>query len=675
MTAHLKSLPYMKRGMVICLLLSLLLVSPPQVRAEVAAAYLDPPNNAQWMTQIADQIKDKKLTTVFLPGTHDAGSYSFDAFSDMAPESCDQEGIGEFVADIRDQCYVYEACSGEKKYYTKINNVDISLDCQYVCGAPNWAGLVATPWAKTQNYNLYNQLVHGIRYFDLRFFKGTDGRYYIHHALKGASREQIFDQILTFVNANPKEIIVLELSHWCEMEDIDHQVFLNYLQQNLGSLLIPRTDIDKTLQEIWATGRRVVVVYRGIDDLPMPTGVDRESFWVTVTSDFFGDITLEDLYDTLTGSLENRKTPDSLFLLQGIYGNNTDAIIDGSLCGPLVNWIPGVKLICNSMDPTPPLSLEEIASVNTPKVTRWVDRWHQNCSFHAPTRLNIVMVDFYEKSNLVEMIKEINQRLPAQDNIGPIVNYSITGGAMQSGWYTSAPVTAAISSVDDGACGSQVGLRQYRLGEGIWSEYTTPIVFNVDGLHTVTFAAQDKKGNRTEIDVQVKIDTQGPVGNLRLNEGDPTAYGSLLRMDYACSDPASGVDRVRLREAGGAWGAWTPVVAPDWWQLPSPVFGKAYTVEAEYQDRAGNLSPVSSAAIILSPYFGRRSSPNYRLQKSTLSASGYSISSADYSLSATLGQPSVTGVINSPEYTLWSGYWTLLVDEYPLYLPLTRKNP
>ncbi len=195
-------------------------------------------SNEHWMKDNWEYIKDKKLSELVIPGTHDSGTYAFSA------------GIG-----------------------TGVNT------------------------AKTQNVSIGDQLRDGIRYFDLRVKEvrhsgcADPSTLWINHGMFDSYRLQVaLDEIRSFLDkkGNENEIVVLDfqetLMHdyvkvpgaW-PWSDISYGpdtgglgVLFGLVQDKLGEFLGKKTDKsfqfqNSKLNDLVGDGRRVLVL--------MPHGV------------------------------------------------------------------------------------------------------------------------------------------------------------------------------------------------------------------------------------------------------------------------------------------------------------------------------------------------------------------------------------------------------------------
>ena len=78
------------------------------------------------------------------------------------------------------------------------------------------------------------------------------------------------------------------------------------------------------------------------------------------------------------------------------------------------------------------------------------------------------------------------------------------------------------------------------------------------------------------------------------------------------------------------------------------------------------IAPMSAATA--------QSGGGYDLTWSTIDGGGYMVSTGgSYSLGGTIGQPDA-GALGGGSYTLAGGFWSGMIAQYHIYLPVTLKN-
>lgn len=117
--------------------------------------------NAFWMNDMRKQLESRKIRQLFLPGTHDSASYKY--------------------------------------------NFD-----------PNKMETLVTRYTLTQDDDIMSQLVHGIRYLDMRvgYYRSNEDKFWANH---GISRlhplSSVLSQVKEFVDAT-NEIVVLDFQEF-----------------------------------------------------------------------------------------------------------------------------------------------------------------------------------------------------------------------------------------------------------------------------------------------------------------------------------------------------------------------------------------------------------------------------------------------------------------------------
>ncbi|WP_019415189.1 PxKF domain-containing protein [Paenisporosarcina sp. TG20] len=96
------------------------------------------------------------------------------------------------------------------------------------------------------------------------------------------------------------------------------------------------------------------------------------------------------------------------------------------------------------------------------------------------------------------------------ETVAPITTSDITSSQpIHNGWYTN-DVSVALSATDNNG-GSGVKETNYKVGNGDWGPYTSPISLS-EGEHTIKFYSIDNSGNNeTEQTQVIKVDKTDPV--------------------------------------------------------------------------------------------------------------------------------------------------------------------
>ena len=96
-------------------------------------------------------------------------------------------------------------------------------------------------------------------------------------------------------------------------------------------------------------------------------------------------------------------------------------------------------------------------------------------------------------------------------------------------------------------------------------------------------------------------DTVSPAGSVQIDSGARRTTTRAVALDLNATDPtpSSGLDSMRLKNAGGSWSAWQPYAESKGWKLTRGAGKK--TVYAQYRDAAGNVSARTSDSITYRP--------------------------------------------------------------------------
>ncbi|MFG2543645.1 OmpL47-type beta-barrel domain-containing protein [Streptomyces sp. NPDC048232] len=182
------------------------------------------------------------------------------------------------------------------------------------------------------------------------------------------------------------------------------------------------------------------------------------------------------------------------------------------------------------------------------------------------------------------------------DTTAPETSAEVGGTQNADGQYVgSASVTVAAT---DEAGGSGVDRVEYAIGaDGAWQPYTTPVVVDQVGDHTVRYRAFDKAGNAAaekSVDFTVVApdtdDTTPPETSATVSgEKNPDgAYIDMATVTVTASDTGSGVNTIEYAVGDGAWQAYTaPVMVHE--------VGE-HTVRYRATDKAGNAAAEKSVA-------------------------------------------------------------------------------
>jgi hypothetical protein len=285
-----------------------------------------------WMSQMKPVLKNRKIRDLFLPGTHDSASYK--------------------------------------------RNFD-----------PTYMDNLITKYSLTQDDDIKSQLLHGVRYLDLRigYYRSNDEKFWANH---GITRIQplsdVLQQVRAFVDATD-EIVVLDFQEFpvgFRNSFETHQQLVMFLFQQLSNHAAdPSVGWEATLGDIWHRGNRIIVAYDYHSIVQ-----EHKDFLFSSVRQRWGKC--KDGF----GSLEK-------FLKESRENNSRDAQFSARPFAEMAELTPeAIDVITNRYG-----GLRKMAdSVN----------WHVTRMYFGEfgRRANIVAVDFYLGTNIVEIAIEWNRR-------------------------------------------------------------------------------------------------------------------------------------------------------------------------------------------------------------------------------------------------------------------------
>ncbi len=100
-----------------------------------------------------------------------------------------------------------------------------------------------------------------------------------------------------------------------------------------------------------------------------------------------------------------------------------------------------------------------------------------------------------------------------EDTLAPRVDVSLVGRQGDANWWTSRRVTVTLDAEDRGfGTPSGVSALSYRLNDGPVRDYSAPFRVTGEGIHRLTIFAEDHAGNKAWYPMEIKIDSQQPLG-------------------------------------------------------------------------------------------------------------------------------------------------------------------
>ncbi|MDC0253708.1 hypothetical protein OAK75_02340 [Bacteriovoracales bacterium] len=243
-------------------------------------------------------------------------------------------------------------------------------------------------WAKTQNHDISTQLKGGIRLIDLRVQRDKE-TFVIVHGLISVTLESILEDLAKWALKRPKEIVLVELIPGLSTRK-DERDLHQLIQRFLGPLLVPPflPPSQLTLQDIWAKKKSFLLFstpsFSSLDNLYWNRNLSMVSLWANTTKK-------DDLLEKLLYGKE--ETP-------GLYNQDNSKFYTSELTfTPNKNTIVRAIFKRNS-----PKSLFQLMKPLYEAPNEFLRIWKTQS-----LNINIIKVDFYEKTNLVKSALNANQ--------------------------------------------------------------------------------------------------------------------------------------------------------------------------------------------------------------------------------------------------------------------------
>ncbi|XP_077440175.1 PI-PLC X domain-containing protein 1 isoform X2 [Vanacampus margaritifer] len=300
-----------------------------------------------WMSLVPTALWDTPLYRLAIPGSHNAITYCLDKNKKSPIDSTQPDMLQ--VAD---------------KYASAIIRPFIYN------------------WAKTQEESVTLQLDCGIRYLDMRIGAkpgDSSGNLYFYHGFFTTETvETVLVEIDKWLEAHPKEVVILSLSHYLEMNNQHHAQLLDTIRKVFKSKLCPRMG-EPTFRKLWSSGHQVIVTHEYESIVRK-----NQDIWHHITYWWANKFEPKELI----ANIESRKK-------QGRPGG---FIVTG------INLTATPKHIVKNVY----RSLKDVVKSTNPELLGWVKR--QVPGGH-PGAVNIVAADFVTESNFAAIVVTLNAKL------------------------------------------------------------------------------------------------------------------------------------------------------------------------------------------------------------------------------------------------------------------------
>lgn len=232
-----------------------------------------------------------------------------------------------------------------------------------------------------QEETIFNQLVYGLRYFDLRigYYRKTKAKYYINHNFLRTqhSVRSVLRQVHDFITAT-KEIVILDFHRFPHgfKSDSIHRKLMDFIISTFQSELIPYKDSyeNATFSSLWEENKRVLVSY----DSPV-----RDTYYSQY------------LWPSIYRAWGNKQRPKDLRqYFEEVFKKPTPK----GLWASMAELTPNARTIV--MHP------ETGLRVFAEEINRNVTHWFRDLYWH---KANIVATDYFMGNDIINVAIEVNK--------------------------------------------------------------------------------------------------------------------------------------------------------------------------------------------------------------------------------------------------------------------------
>lgn len=291
-------------------------------------------DTADWMGELYESRPETRLVDIAIPGTHNSGTYNISYLSPIQP--------------------------GQSFFFNLIKPIVAS-------------------WSKTQFKTVYQQLVGGIRYLDVRIAFNKKGRPDVVHGMVSIQFKTLLNEISRFIDQHPKEIVLL--TYKLEYDYQIHKVkpgqegalierLDKMVQNHFGNKLLPFSN-TRTFADFWQRGGSVMI----LDDY--------DRYWSN-------DYDLGKVHAYLDQAIAS-KSPHRFSDLQMIFTPPVSITV-------FIN--PQYALPLTPQDNSLSVFSAPLRSVGA----GWIKKWNAN-----GYRPNIITTDFFDRFSFVRTILDLNQ--------------------------------------------------------------------------------------------------------------------------------------------------------------------------------------------------------------------------------------------------------------------------
>ena len=303
-------------------------------------------NPENWMKYLYHKLPETRLRDVLIPGTNNSGSYNITNDSPLLPKASNLFLLNKTIA---------------------------------------------SNWVKTQNLTIFEQLKRGIRYIELNLIK-YKGEFFLTDDLISGDLNDVLINLRSWAATHPFEIVFInakfDFQTLSEAKDL-HRRFSKHIGPFLAFPLLPPNRL--TFGDLWAKekGRPLILLTPSSFKKMSPRYWDKKKMLQTSKTNAQNKKVLLDqiLYGNEKGPGLYKQDWSKFFISELIFKPNTKTIIKGLF------------------EKSAPKNLLQLSRPLFESSKKSVKYWLQK-----DLPVNIIKIDFFEKTNLVSTCLEANRK-------------------------------------------------------------------------------------------------------------------------------------------------------------------------------------------------------------------------------------------------------------------------
>jgi len=265
----------------------------------------------------------------------------------------------------------------------------LSQTCANLYAGKTFAKGLCRSWSPCQSQSIVQQLLDGVRYLDFRVTRKSEQMFEVCHSISYGALMPLLDEVKKFADDNPKEVIFLHFPHIYNSNAQQMWSLASAIILKFKDVIVSPKDfsLDSRLEDVWNSKKNVIIFF----EETLATRAFPEYLWENrlVRNRWFNKNTYNELHQAVAKELKDGKSCGNvLWVIQAILS-------------------PWLSDVASSIVPFSSGSLKRLANdlaVRLPSCFKeFAEKWNWD-----DRRPNVILLDFYERSDLFPLITRVN---------------------------------------------------------------------------------------------------------------------------------------------------------------------------------------------------------------------------------------------------------------------------